>query len=126
MLSQGLSWAFFQQMKKGHSRSFRRPATDIENFVMGSAASAITVCIMMPAETVKTRIVTQAMYPNIVPYNGMLDGFSRIMSEEGFRTLYLGLTPRLASVVPMMGIQFGMYELMKRTYLEPQRSQTTD
>ena len=34
-------------------------ATNGENFAMGSLAAAATVCVMIPLDTVKTRIVTQ-------------------------------------------------------------------
>lgn len=75
------------------------------------------VTIMIPLDTIKTRIVTQAANPNkalLIPYKGVADCFMRILREEGFSTFYKPLPPRLASVVPMIGIQFGVYEAMKR------------
>ena len=36
------------------------------------------------------------------------------MRQEGVGSLYRALLPRLLSVMPMIGIQFGVYELMKR------------
>lgn len=38
----------------------------------------------------------------------------QILREEGIGSLYKSLPPRLFSVTPMIGIQFGVYELMKR------------
>ena len=38
-----------------------------------------------------------------------------MLREEGLLTFYKPLAPRLVSVVPMIGIQFGVYEFMKRT-----------
>ena len=38
----------------------------------------------------------------------------QILSEEGVGSLYRALPPRLLSVVPMIGIQFAVYELVKR------------
>ena len=78
---------------------------------MGCVASAATVCIMMPMDTVKTRLVTQMNYPHLVPYKGISDCFQRVLKEEGIGAFYRGLTPRLLSVVPMIGIQFGVYEV---------------
>lgn len=40
-----------------------------------------------------------------------------MLKEEGVWSLYRALTPRLMSVVPMIGIQFAVYELMKRILL---------
>ncbi len=91
-----------------------RPAKDIENSIMGCMASATTVCIMIPMDTVKTRLVTQMNYPDLVPYKGINDCFRRVLKEEGLGAFYRGLAPRLFSVVPMIGIQFGVYEVRER------------
>jgi hypothetical protein len=47
-----------------------------------------------------------------------MDCAVRITKEEGIKTFYRGLAPRLISVVPMIGIQFGVYEAMKRAMLQ--------
>ena len=59
----------------------------------------------------KTQLVTQMNYPDLVPYMGINDCFWRILKEEGVGAFYRGLVPRLLSVVPMIGIQFGVYEV---------------
>ena len=69
---------------------------------------------MIPMDTIKTRLVTQMNYPDLVPYKGIGDAAIRIFKEEGLGTFYRGLPPRLISVVPMIGIQFGVYEFMKK------------
>mmetsp|Transcript_33762 Transcript_33762/g.77944 ORF Transcript_33762/g.77944 Transcript_33762/m.77944 type:complete len:107 (+) Transcript_33762:183-503(+) len=84
---------------------------------MGALASATTVSIMIPMDTIKTRLVTQVNYPNLVPYKGIADAFLRILREEGLVAFYRGLPPRLISVVPMIGIQFGIYEFMVKAML---------
>ncbi len=68
-------------------------------------------------DTIKTRLVTQMNYPDLVPYKGIIDAAVRITKEEGFGTFYRGLPPRLISVVPMVGIQFGTYEFMKKVMI---------
>lgn len=79
------------------------------------------MCIMIPMDTIKTRLVTQASLAatgaDIVPYKGIIDCATRVAREEGVRALYRGLPPRLVSVVPMIGIQFGVYEFMKKVML---------
>lgn len=127
--SYGLTWTLFEQNKRIHSSVFKRTPKDIENSIMGCMASATTVCIMIPMDTVKTRLVTQANYPDMVAYKGINDCFRRVLKEEGVGAFYRGLTPRLLSVVPMIGIQFGVYEFMKKfmlardnqTSIEPSR-----
>lgn len=61
--------------------------------------------IMIPMDTVKTRIVTQTAQAGVEPYKGVLRTLSRIIREEGVGPIYRSLTPRLVSVVPMIGIQ---------------------
>ena len=115
--SYALTWMFFQQLKQAQLRIFNRDPYDIENSIMGCMASATTVCIMIPMDTIKTRLVTQMNYPDLVPYKGIIDAAVRISAEEGIGAFYRGLAPRLISVVPMIGIQFGVYEYMKKVML---------
>jgi len=86
---------------------------------MGCMASAAAVCIMIPMDTIKTRLVTQISAKAMVgtPYKGIIDCAIRVAREEGIQTFYSGLPPRLISVVPMIGIQFGVYEAMKKAML---------
>lgn len=119
--SYALTWTFFQKVKEIRNMISDQEATNTENTVMGCLASAATVCIMMPMDTIKTRLVTQtsaAAATNVVPYKGIVDCAVRIAKEEGFKTFYSGLAPRLLSVVPMIGIQFGVYEAMKKVMLQ--------
>ena len=72
-------------------------------------------------DTIKTRLVAQTgakFVAGVIPYKGIVDCAVRIAKEEGIKTFYRGLAPRLISVVPMIGIQFGVYEAMKRVMLQ--------
>eukprot|EP01083_Nonionella_stella_P239537 838280_1 len=120
--SYALTWTLFQQLKQAQLRIMQRPPKDIENSMMGCVASAITVTVMIPMDTIKTRLVTQLNYPDLVPYKGIIDAANRIAKEEGIKTFYRGLPPRLISVVPMIGIQFGVYEFMKKTMIDKRPS----
>lgn len=46
-------------------------------------------------------------------YKGVRDCFYKVFREEGLGAFYVSLIPRLATVVPMMAIQFGAYEVIK-------------
>jgi len=124
--SYALTWTFFQQTKRIRNKISDRPANDYENTIMGFMASAAAVCIMIPMDTIKTRLVTQTSAKALqgIPYNGIIDCGVRIAREEGIKTFYRGLAPRLLSVVPMVGIQFGVYEAMKNMMI--QRSAAID
>ena len=51
-------------------------------------------------------------------YKGIIDCAVRVFREEGAATFYRGLPPRLVSVVPMIAIQFTVYEFMKRVMIQ--------
>jgi len=137
--SYGLTWMFFQQMKRKYSEMFRREPTSDANFGLGAAAAAAAVCVMIPMDTVKTRLVLQVRMDltisntnaenvsagthelismqgfggNAVVYTGVRDCFVKVFREEGLGAFYISLLPRLASVVPMISIQYGAYEFIK-------------
>jgi len=115
--SYGLTWALFQQVKRIQLIVMNREPKDIENTIMGCLAAATTVTIMIPLDTIKTRLVTQARCPDLEPYKGIIDCAAQITKNEGIYAFYRGLAPRLISVVPMIGIQFGIYEYMKKFML---------
>ena len=97
-----------------------RPPSNFENTAMGCLSSAATVCVMIPMDTIKTRLVTQAA-GSTRTYLGIADCFRTVLREEGAGAFYKGLPPRLLSVVPMIGIQFGTYEFMKKVILKKVR-----
>lgn len=51
-------------------------------------------------------------------YSGIFNCFSRMLREEGVGSFYNSLTPRLVSVVPMIGVQYLVYEFMKKLMAE--------
>jgi hypothetical protein len=117
--SYALTWTIFQQLKIARDKWSDRPANNVENAVMGCIASGATVCIMIPMDTIKTRLVTQASgIAAEGAYKGIIDCAVRVAREEGMGTFYRGLPPRLVSVMPMIGIQFGVYEFMKKVMLK--------
>mmetsp|Transcript_52760 Transcript_52760/g.148042 ORF Transcript_52760/g.148042 Transcript_52760/m.148042 type:complete len:518 (+) Transcript_52760:321-1874(+) len=117
--SYALTWTFFQQLKRIRNMMSDRPATNLENTIMGCMGSTVAVCIMIPMDTIKTRLVTQMSSKVVVgvAYKGIIDCAIRVAKEEGMGAFYRGLPPRLISVVPMIGIQFGVYEAMKQVML---------
>jgi hypothetical protein len=120
--SYALTWTFFQQFKRLRQQYWHREATDMENSAMGGLASALSVCLMIPVDTIKTRLVTQNIGARGTArlYDGIVDCAVKTFQNEGLGAFYKGLPPRLVSVVPMIGIQFGVYEFMKRVMLQRQ------
>lgn len=114
--SYGLTWMFFQQLKRCYEQLAEEKPSSKVSFLLGAVASAASVCVMIPMDTVKTRLVIQQA-STINPYSGVSDCFRRVLREEGIGTFYRSLTPRLLSVVPMIAIQYGIYEYMKSEFI---------
>eukprot|EP00904_Undaria_pinnatifida_P010843 jgi/Undpi1/688/HiC_scaffold_10.g04152.m1 len=112
--SYGLTWVLFQQVKDLHYKLVNRLPSNTENFWLGCIAAAGSVTIMIPMDTIKTRLVTQSSVSNL-NYTGILNCFARMLREEGIGSFYNSLTPRLVSVVPMIGVQ---YLFMKKLMAE--------
>lgn len=117
MSCNSLTWMFFQQFKLGYERVFHRKPTNEVNFVLGALAAAGSVTVMIPMDTIKTRLVIQTTKHSHIAYKGVTDCLVRIIREEGVGTLYRALPPRLLAVVPMIAIQFGIYESIKSKFM---------
>ena len=54
-----LTWVFFQQLKLVHERIFGDKPGGEASFIWGAVAAAASVTVMIPMDTVKTRLVIQ-------------------------------------------------------------------
>ena len=106
---------FFQQMKRLYEDVYNDKPNAEWNFGLGAAAAAAAVCVMIPIDVIKTRLVTQnCLSPHA--YKGMYDCFTRVLKEEGIEAFYRSLPPRLMAVVPMIAIQFGVYDVVQKYF----------
>lgn len=72
--SYALTWMFFQQFKLAFLSFYGRVGTGLENTLIGSFAAAGACAVMIPVDTIKTRIVTQPNGRGVEPlYTGVID-----------------------------------------------------
>jgi len=81
------------------------------DFIAGALAGGTATIVTYPFDFLRTRFTvqpaTQPIYPNI--FNGVI----HIAKNEGISEFYRGIAPTLISTIPMMGIQFCIYEYLK-------------
>lgn len=94
-------------------------------FVYGGLSSCIAEFCTFPIDTVKTRLQIQGQkldgQYNKIKYHGMIDAFMQIYKQEGFSSLYSGISPALLRQCLYGSIKFGTYYKLKQftnDYLE--------
>lgn len=79
----------------------------LRSFV-GAGCSACIACVTCyPMDVVKTRLTTQTKTRY---YHGIWDCLTKILNDEGLRGWYRGLGMSMCSVVPMIALNFALYE----------------
>lgn len=74
-----------------------------EGYIAGSVAGATGLVVGHPFDTIKVRLQTSQRY------NGFTHCITKIVTEEGVRTLYKGMLAPMASVSAMNAVFFGCY-----------------
>ncbi len=75
----------------------------------GGCAGALSVCINNPVDVVKSRM--QGTNGNM--YKGTFDCFKLMIKQEGFSSLFKGLSARVPRLFCSQAIQFSVYEKVK-------------
>nr|XP_018999580.1 solute carrier family 25 (mitochondrial aspartate/glutamate transporter), member 12/13 [Kwoniella mangroviensis CBS 8507]OCF63041.1 solute carrier family 25 (mitochondrial aspartate/glutamate transporter), member 12/13 [Kwoniella mangroviensis CBS 8507] len=102
----------FHEGRRGKVLSFGELLTAAG--IAGMPAAYLTT----PADVVKTRLQSQARAGQTV-YKGVVDGFTKILQEEGVRALYKGGLARVIRSSPQFAVTLAMYEVLSKTFPYP-------
>ncbi|WWC66402.1 uncharacterized protein I206_100304 [Kwoniella pini CBS 10737] len=102
----------FHEGRRGKVLSFGELLTAAG--IAGMPAAYLTT----PADVVKTRLQTQARAGQTV-YKGPVDGFRKILQEEGVKALYKGGLARVIRSSPQFAVTLAMYEVLSKNFPYP-------
>lgn len=114
--SRGSQFLFYELLKKkfvlmgwgvGAAASLNAGA----RLVAGGIAGMFAACIVYPLEVVKTMLT---LYPD--QCGSIFDAFKLIIKNGGIGGLYRGLPPTLIAMFPYVGVEFMVYETLKKRY----------
>ncbi|KAG5190418.1 mitochondrial carrier domain-containing protein [Tribonema minus] len=80
------------------------------HLIAGGAAGAVESSVLFPLDTIKTRMQLRAKGRSAY---GPITTAQRIIKNEGFFSLYKGLTAVMAGIVPKMAVRFSSFDLFK-------------
>ncbi|KAJ9076371.1 Mitochondrial succinate-fumarate transporter [Entomophthora muscae] len=112
--NQAVNFAAYQELKK-----FALKAQDVQelpsyqHLLLGGLSGAMGPMSNAPIDTIKTRIQRQAGVPGESSITRVSNIVTHIIRNEGWRSFYRGLTPRLMRVAPGQAITFMVYEKVR-------------
>ncbi|KAF3326425.1 putative mitochondrial adenine nucleotide transporter BTL3 isoform X1 [Carex littledalei] len=87
--------------------------TNFERFLAGAAAGITATILCIPMDTIRTKMVA----PGGEALGGVIGAFRHVIRTEGFFSLYKGLLPSLISMAPSGAVFYGVYDILKTSYL---------
>ncbi|KAK2980251.1 hypothetical protein RJ640_008919 [Escallonia rubra] len=87
--------------------------TNFERFLAGAAAGITATVLCIPMDTIRTKMVA----PGGEALGGVIGAFRHMIRTEGFFSLYKGLVPSIISMAPSGAVFYGVYDILKSTYL---------
>ena len=88
-----------------------------EHLVAGISGGVISTLLLHPLDLIKIRLeVNDGSGKKSPSYRGLVDAFSTIGRQDGFRGLYKGVSPNVWGAGASWGLYFFFYNALKRYY----------
>ncbi|ODQ67707.1 mitochondrial carrier [Nadsonia fulvescens var. elongata DSM 6958] len=117
----GIYWASYEFLKSSMDElsyfSTNPDDTFVKSFIGGSISGTIASIFTNPFDVGKTR---RQVGHHSSTHNklGMVSFLSKIIKDEGFGALYVGLMPRILKIAPSCAIMISSYEIGKKVFHE--------
>ncbi|KAI0069640.1 carnitine/acyl carnitine carrier [Panus rudis PR-1116 ss-1] len=91
----------------------------ILDFTAGTIAGSAALIVGFPFDTVKVRLQNPSVG---VQYRSTFHGVTTIIRQEGFRSLFRGISSPLVTAAPLNGLVFSSYKFFMRAQLDSEDS----
>lgn len=112
-----IQFPLYEKFKQVWAERQGYTATPLEAAFCGSISGAIAAAATTPLDVIKTRIMLGTDIQG-KPYKSGVDVFRKVLSQEGFLTLFSGLQPRVIWISLGGFVFLGSYEAY-RAMLQP-------
>lgn len=108
-----IQFPIYEAAKAAWSHEQGTPISPFQAAACGSFAGAIAAAMTTPLDVIKTRLILEKDVHGR-KYTGIVDVFRRVVKEEGGKTLFSGLAPRVMWITIGGFVYFGAYEEVRR------------
>lgn len=114
----GIAFFTFESIKSLLSNPQNGEVTAIQKFICGFIAGACGQTAAYPFDVVRRRMQLVQVAHHLPKYKSTFDALRLIVSTEGIRGLFLGISINYLKVAPATGISFLVYETVKKYLTE--------
>jgi len=114
--NQGANFTAYQELKKFAHR-LQPELTDLPSYqhmAIGLVSGAMGPFSNAPIDTIKTRLQKATAEPGTTAFQRIAAIARDMWRQEGFRSFYKGITPRVLRVAPGQAIVFAVYERVRK------------
>lgn len=115
--NQGANFTTYQELKR-LAHKYQPELAELPSYqhmVIGLISGAMGPFSNAPVDTIKTRLQKASYEPGISAFQKVAAIAKDMWKQEGFRSFYKGITPRVLRVAPGQAIVFAVYERVRAT-----------
>ncbi|XP_077210608.1 putative mitochondrial adenine nucleotide transporter BTL3 isoform X2 [Tasmannia lanceolata] len=91
----------------------KKEITSHDRLIGGGISGITATALCLPLDTIRTRLIA----PGGEALGGVVGCFFHMVHKEGFLSLYKGISPALISIGPASAIFYGVYDMLKASYI---------